>query len=121
MKYSNPSKFSKSKTDRAGIILSNSNSEKEKNNALEVLSNWRAAHSYPMHIFKKRLKRISEKIDKNALSSQRLKRVSSIIRKLNRKYGNNEIKQATMKLTQMQDIAGCRAVMSNVDLARFVM
>jgi len=120
MKYSNPSKFSKSKTDRAGIILSNSNSEKEKNNALEVLSNWRAAHSYPMHIFKKRLKRISEKIDKNALSSQRLKRVSSIIRKLNRKYGNNEIKQATMKLTQMQDIAGCRAVMSNVDLARLL-
>ena len=120
MKYASPSKFSKSKTNRAGIILSNSSSEKEKNNALEVLSDWRAAHSYLMHIFKKRLKRVSEKIDKNALSSQRLKRVSSIIKKLNRKYDNNEIRQAIMKLTQMQDITGCRAVMSNVNLARLL-
>ncbi|MCK5040510.1 MAG: RelA/SpoT domain-containing protein [Candidatus Aenigmarchaeota archaeon] len=116
MKIINPKEFSKSKTDSAGIILrNNKESEENKNCALEILSNWRAAHSYPMHIFKKRLKRVSEKIDKNALSAQRLKRVPSIIKKLNRKYGDNK---ATMKLTQMQDIAGCRVVMSNVQLAK---
>ena len=116
MKTINPNKFSKSKTDSAGDILRNSEeSEENKNSALEILSNWRASHSYPMHIFKKRLKRVSEKIDKRALSAQRLKRVPSIVKKLNRKYDD---KKATMKLTQMQDIAGCRAVMSNVNLAR---
>ena len=116
MKETNPKEFTKSKTDLAGDILRNGEkSEESKNNALKVLSNWRASHSYPMHIFKKRLKRVSEKIDKNALSAQRLKRVPSIIKKLNRKYGENK---ATMKLTQMQDIAGCRVVMSNVKIAR---
>ena len=116
MKTINPNKFSKSKTDSAGDILRNSKESKEnKNSALEILSNWRASHSYPMHIFKKRLKRVSEKIDKRALSAQRLKRVPSIVKKLNRKYDD---KKATMKLTQMQDIAGCRAVMSNVNLAK---
>lgn len=112
----NPQKFSKSQTDLAGVTLCNVTTSKEaKEKALEILSNWRASHSYPMHIFKKRLKNSSEKIDKNALSSQRLKRVSSIIKKLQRKYDG---KKATMKLTQMQDIAGCRAILSNVKLAR---
>jgi ppGpp synthetase/RelA/SpoT-type nucleotidyltranferase len=110
----NPNKFSKSQTDNAGKTLCNSSvSKEEKFEALEILSNWRASHSYPMHIFKKRLKRVSEIIDKRALSSQRLKRVPSIIKKLKRKYSGNK---ATMKLTQMQDIAGCRAIMSNVNL-----
>jgi putative GTP pyrophosphokinase len=110
MKNSNPLKYSKSKTDEAGKVLCNNNfSKEEKNNALEILSNWRAPHSYPMHVFKKRLKLTSEKIDKNSLTSQRLKRVPSIIKKLNRIN--------TMKLTQMQDIAGCRTILSNVDLA----
>jgi len=114
MEKVNPKEFSKSKTDLAGDVLRNpKSSEGDKNNALKILSNWRAAHSYPMHIFKKRLKNVSEKTDKGALSAQRLKRVPSIIKKLNRSYEGNK---PTMKLTQMQDIAGCRAVMSNVKL-----
>jgi len=108
--------FQKSKTNLAGDLLRNSKTpEEDRYKALTILSNWRASHSYPMHVFKKRLKRVSEKIDKNALSAQRLKRVPSIIKKLNRRYENNK---ATMKLTQMQDIAGCRAIMSNIKLAR---
>jgi putative GTP pyrophosphokinase len=111
-----PKEFSKSKTDAAGVVLCDSNeSEENKNQSLEVLSAWRALHNYPMHVFKKRLKRVSEKIDKRALSAQRLKRVPSIIKKLRRRYGGNK---ATMKLTQMQDIAGCRVVMPNVELAK---
>jgi putative GTP pyrophosphokinase len=115
MKSLNPRRFSKSKTDIAGTTLcSNSELEKDTNQALEILSNWRASHSYPMHVFKQRLSRVSEKIDAEALSAQRLKRVPSIIKKLNRKYKNGN---ETMRLTQMQDIAGCRVVMSNVKLA----
>jgi ppGpp synthetase/RelA/SpoT-type nucleotidyltranferase len=115
MEKTNPKEFSKSETDSAGDTLRNATStEKDKNDALKILSNWRASHSYPMHIFKKRLKNVSEKIDKLALSAQRLKRVPSIIKKLNRSYGGNK---PSMKLTQMQDIAGCRVIMSNVKLA----
>ena len=108
--------FSKSRIDWAGDILINeASSLKEKNEALRILDNWRALHRYPLHIFKKRLKSVSEKkIDKDALSIQRLKRLPSILQKLQRKYYGNK---PTMKLSQMQDIAGCRAVMPNVELA----
>jgi len=41
----------------------------------------------------------------------------SILKKLQRKYYGNE---PTMNLSQMQDIAGCRVVMPNVELARKV-
>jgi ppGpp synthetase/RelA/SpoT-type nucleotidyltranferase len=116
MELINPKKYSKKKTDNAGVLLcSKSPSNEEKNEALEILSNWRASHSYPMGVFKQRLKRSSEKIDKKSLSAQRLKRVPSILKKLDRRYGG---RKATMKLTQMQDIGGCRVVMSDVKLTK---
>ena len=117
MKVVNPKKFSKSKTDTAGILLSKKTGTKEeRNDALEILSNWRASHNYPLQVFMNRLKRVSIKIDANTLTAQRLKRVPSILNKLNRKYEG--LSKPTMKLTQMQDIAGCRVVLSNVKLVR---
>ena len=116
MKLIDPKKYSKSKTDEAGIILrDNLSSKKDKNIALEILNNWRASHNYPMQVFMNRLKRVSGKVDKKALLAQRLKRVPSIIKKLNRVYISDK---ATMRLTQMQDIAGCRVILSNVKLVR---
>jgi putative GTP pyrophosphokinase len=85
MKWAKSKGFSKTKTDISGRVLSNNKeSTQNKSTAMEILDNWRAIHSYPMHIFKKRLKRVSEKLDKNALSVQRLKRVPSILKKLRR-------------------------------------
>lgn len=116
MTWTKPKGFNKSRIDWAGSILINKTSSlEEKEKALEILDNWRAIHRYPTHIFKKRLKGVSEKLDKKALSVQRLKRLPSILKKLQRRYNKN---QPTMKLSQMQDIAGCRVVMSNVELAR---
>ena len=113
-----PKEYSQGKINSAGnVLVSNASSEEERNKALEILENWRAIHSYPMHVFKMRLKNKSKIIDKNALTSQRLKRVPAIINKLKRKY---EGRSPTMKLSQMQDIGGCRAVLSNVSLARKV-
>ncbi|MBT7706376.1 RelA/SpoT domain-containing protein [archaeon] len=108
--------YSKKKVDWAGNILININSSvKERDEALRILDNWRAIHRYPMHIFKKRLKLVSEKIDKNAVSVQRLKRLPSVLKKLQRVYHGEK---SSMKLSRMQDIAGCRAVVSNVSLAK---
>jgi ppGpp synthetase/RelA/SpoT-type nucleotidyltranferase len=113
MKLVNPQKYSKSQVNKAGMNLANNSlSEKERNQYLEILGDWRGAHSYPLHIFKKTLKNYSEQIDPNAIIAQRLKRVPSIIKKLNRSY---EFSEGKIKLTRMQDIAGCRAIVRSVE------
>src|SRR6266436_5212128 len=71
-----------------------------------VIGNWRSSHSYPLQCMKMTLKNRAKEIDQNALIAQRLKRVTSIASKLER-FPN-------MKLSQMQDIGGCRAVVSSV-------
>jgi len=109
-------KYNKNELNKAGLILKDSNSSDEETaKAIEILNNWRAIHSYPLHIFQMRLKNISKKGDKDTLVAQRLKRATSIINKLNRKY---EGRNPTMQLSQMQDIAGCRAIVKNVDIAK---
>ena len=106
----------KSDVRKAGSILRNQkSSEKEISGAIKILNNWRAIHSYPLHVFQVKLNRVSKNRDRNSLVAQRLKRESSIIRKLKRRYGN---KKPTMELTQMQDIAGCRTIVKNVKIAR---
>src|SRR3989344_1240538 len=102
--------YGKAKVDRAGHILIDDNStEEEIEEARNVLNNWRSSHGYPMNTFQARLRQVSKKIDENALVVQRLKRAPSIIKKLKRDQTK------TMSLSQMQDIAGCRAVLSDVD------
>jgi len=115
MAWIKPKGYSKTQVDWAGKILtSDLPNEQDASKAFEILDNWRASHSYPMHIFKKRLKWTSEKIDPNALTAQRLKRIPSIIRKLERGYQG---KKPTMNLSQMQDIGGCRAVLKTMELS----
>lgn len=114
--WTRPKGYSKSKVDWAGdILISGTASPQEIEVALDILDNWRAIHKYPLHVFKVRLKQVSEKMDSDALAVQRLKRLPSILFKLQRKYHGNK---PTMKLSQMQDIAGCRAVMSNMDVVK---
>lgn len=116
MGWVKPNGYSKERINRAGdILISETSSEEEKNVATEVLDNWRAIHSYPMHVLKKRLKNKATSIDRNAFTAQRLKRVPAIINKLKRSYGG---RPPTMKLSQMQDIGGCRAVLANVSQVR---
>ncbi len=109
-------RYNRLEIDKAGKVLVNDESgEEEKNEALEILDNWRAVHSYPMHIFQMRLKRESKKLDKDSLIAQRLKRVPSILFKLKRKYDG---RNPSMNLHQMQDIGGCRTILSNVSQVR---
>lgn len=109
-------KYEKQEINYAGKILINKNtSEEERNKAISILDNWRAVHGYPIHIFQMTLKKKAQNVDKNSLVAQRLKRAPAIIYKLKRSYqGHNP----SMKLYQMQDIGGCRAVLPNIALAR---
>jgi ppGpp synthetase/RelA/SpoT-type nucleotidyltranferase len=78
----------------------------ERDYALQIVSNWRSSHSYPLQVIKMTLLKRSRQIDAQAIVAQRLKRLPSIELKLSR--------NKNMQLTQMQDIAGCRAVLSKV-------
>ena len=83
---------------------------REMDYALHVISNWRSSHSFPLNTFQIGLRTRSRRITGQALVAQRIKRLSSIALKLRR--------FPTMKLSQMQDIGGCRSVMSTVRQVR---
>ena len=73
---------------------------------LAVINNWRSAHSYPLNTFQITLRNKARKIEKNVIVAQRIKRLESIHAKLAR--------QPSMRMSQMQDIAGCRAVFKSM-------
>lgn len=73
---------------------------------VSMIENFRAAHNYPLNSFHITLKRRAVSAAKSALTAQRTKRMRSIINKL--------VDQSEMKLSQMQDIAGCRAIMPTI-------
>jgi ppGpp synthetase/RelA/SpoT-type nucleotidyltranferase len=110
-------KFSKNEVNRAGMILASESADAtESGRASDVLSNWRSAHSFPLHIFAVRLKRVATQVDGDALVVRRLKRTPSILKKLRRDQTEN------MKMSRMQDVAGARAVLKNMkDVKKLVL
>jgi ppGpp synthetase/RelA/SpoT-type nucleotidyltranferase len=73
--------------------------------ALDVLSYWRFKHEYPLEASLQILVSEASKRDKSAFYAKRLKRYESIVAKLRR--------FPKMKLKNMQDIGGCRAIVSS--------
>lgn len=103
--------YSKTKVKQAGdILISETADEATRLEAMEIMSNWRAAHAYPMHALLMLLRKMACRIDKSAVVVQRLKRMPSIHNKL--------LLQQRMSLSRMQDIAGCRAVVGTVKEVR---
>jgi len=100
-------KYSRSEINRAGIILAGlSNNGISKNDAIEILENFRSIHTHPLMVFRMSLRRKSKIISSDSLISQRLKRAPSIVNKLKI--------QKKMALSRMQDIGGLRVVMNNM-------
>jgi len=105
--------YSRRKVDSSGEILAHWHERsleleaEELDDALSVINNWRSSHSYPLHILKKTMHYRARNVEGTCLSAQRLKRLSSVATKLRR--------NKNMKLSQMQDIGGCRAVMGEPD------
>jgi hypothetical protein len=95
--------------DLAGDVMSGRKAlvlDMDLNNALDIAGNWRSSHGYPLSIIFQSLRRRAKKIDVRALVASRSKRLPSVSVKLKR-FPN-------MKLSQMQDLGGCRAVLRNV-------
>ena len=110
MEWARP-QFTKNQVDWAGKMLVRGMRDEvsvdegdEYDRALNIISNWRSAHAYPLNTFQATLRGKSRRIDANAIVAQRTKRLWSIWHKLDR--------FRTMQLSQMQDIAGIRAIVS---------
>ena len=99
--------YSRSRVDQAGreYIDASANAE-TRELARVVINNWRSSHSYPLNTLTVNLRDVAGRFDDNATVAQRIKRLPSIRHKLERFSG--------MKLSRMQDIGGCRAVVSSV-------
>ena len=107
--------YSKGQVDRAGALLLTLDDPNlfelrpaysDLEQAYGIINNWRSSHSRPLYTFRLGLRRHAERVDDTALVAQRIKRLSSISLKLRL--------SRHMKLSQMQDIGGCRAVVSSV-------
>lgn len=70
------------------------------------MSDWRADHATPLENGYTLLKEHISNVDKHALLAKRLKRTPSIVNKL-------KLLEGKVQLTTMNDIAGCRAIVSN--------
>jgi hypothetical protein len=95
----------------AGKSLVASNvSSNELDAALIVINNWRSSHSFPLNTIQTGLRKKARVLDKNCIVAQRIKRLSSISAKL--------LRFPSMKLAQMQDIGGCRAIVKDLTTVR---
>ena len=108
MRFAFP-KHSSGDVDRAGESLiqwDGDSDDKSIDEALDILYDWRRSHGYPLSVFQHTLRKKAREVDSRALVAQRHKRILSIFVKLRRFEGQ-------FPLSEMQDIAGCRAVVSS--------
>ena len=98
--------YSKSQVRKAGRVIKNKNmSQSDFYTVIPIIDNWRASHAYPMHNIYTNLRRMVK--DKpEIVVAERLKRLDSIIKKLQR--------EPNMNLLLMQDLGGCRFVTQNI-------
>lgn len=100
--------YSKAQVDKAGRVTMDGNcSIDDFLRSWDIINNWRSSHSFPLNTFQTTLRNKGRKIDADCLVAQRIKRMSSIHLKLDRFKG--------LRLSQMQDIGGCRIVLRDID------
>ena len=100
--------FNSNEIDEAGRILAQVPAEGEDDSAwieaFETVGSWRAAHAGPLRTFRSNLDR---RVGRRGIVAQRLKRMPTIISKLER--------LPWLKLSRMQDIGGCRAIVLSAE------
>lgn len=101
--------YSRSQIDRAGETLRIGLTRENFINylsAYDVMNNWRASHAFPLNTIQMGLRKRARLVDPQAEVVQRMKRATSIIQKLRRNDG--------MRLSRMQDLGGCRAILADM-------
>ncbi|RKF14489.1 GTP pyrophosphokinase [Alginatibacterium sediminis] len=108
-----PLQFSKGAIDRAARSIRHGVDGDERVEAIKSIQNFREFHLYPLMLLKNHLSRTSDKVGKNIIVARRLKQLPTIIDKLERPALNGQMGNTT-RITSMQDIAGCRAIVRNL-------
>jgi len=104
------SSFSNKELNRIGdTLISTGASNLEMMYALMQIERWRASYSLPLRATYSMLRKHALAIDSDVIVSRRLKRMESIIAKLERSATTHG------KLSTIQDIGGCRVVFPLID------
>jgi len=104
--------YSKGEIDRVGARLTTWWSKggrdplEDLGYAWMVVENWRSSHGLPLNVFQAGLRSRVGRVDRESIVAQRMKRMSSVLNKL--------LREPNMKLSQMQDLGGCRAILADV-------
>jgi hypothetical protein len=99
----------RSRVNTAGDIISGRESATQQfdlDTAYDVAGNWRSSHGYPLNVAWTQLTKRAREIDPKSLTAKRIKRLPSIIAKLQR--------EKDMQFARMHDLGGCRAILANV-------
>ena len=107
-----PKIYTNSEINKAGKMLVENVSKDEIDKATDIISHWRAAHASYTEIMKNILQKRAGRVDSKAIVVSRLKKLDSIKLKL------SLIRD--MQLSRMQDIGGCRVVVSNLRKASYL-
>lgn len=100
--------ISKRELDRAGDALRFWRNDKEYWNAIDLLNYWREQHVLPMDFYFDACRDLAKSPQyKGTLIAERLKRLPTIIDKLNR--------FPHMHLSSMQDVGGVRVILENIE------
>lgn len=96
--------YSKKQINNAGKLLPDTTlTLGDRKQILDIINNWRASHAYPLQIITSNLR----KNNPNAIVVQRLKRLDSIVGKLER--------FPDMDLYRMEDLGGCRVIVDSLE------
>jgi ppGpp synthetase/RelA/SpoT-type nucleotidyltranferase len=96
----------RSAVDQAGKIITDGNwSDDNRLKAELIVNNWRSSHSFPLNTIQNGLRKRAQAIDSKVIVAQRIKRLESIQQKL--------IRFTTTRLSQLQDLGGCRAIVNS--------
>ncbi|MBR3169567.1 RelA/SpoT domain-containing protein [Candidatus Saccharibacteria bacterium] len=100
--------LSNSAINKIGDIIRQGKNTDEYEDSVAILNTWRESHGKILDEFYDKCVNLAERIDKNnIIVAQRLKRLPTIIGKLNR-FKN-------MRLSSMQDIAGVRIIVNDIE------
>lgn len=116
LQYKNQKKplvYTKNAIDNAARDIRHGVGGKARVDAINKIQSFREYHLYPLMLLKNHLTRVSSSISNKVIVARRLKMLSTIVDKLERPTLDGSTSNS-IKLTRMQDIAGCRAIVKNI-------
>lgn len=94
--------------DAGRAFIARRSATEEVDAALGIINEWRMSHRFPLNTMQMRLrKKVAEVDRRNPFVSQRIKRLPAVESKLRR--------LKNVRLSEMQDLGGCRAVVATND------